>query len=355
MAIPFQCHQCGGQFAAPDQLAGKKAKCQRCGAVVQVPQAAHSADPLNAAGSGHLAAQAFAAAMAGQPVDPFQSAGTATMQANPYSQGGADLHPAMQPSSGSMPWGWILGGGAALIILAGCAGLIMTLSSMLPGPRPNPGPLAANLPNQPVVNPAVPRPAERPRPAPAPAPVNNVANANPTSPVPAPGALPEESHPTTPFGGTGATSGDNPFESAETVALPNRPMGLPKGEELDNPFGEDAKGSEAAAPTEADVTKPTGWALRPDPPPVPVEYKKGKISIPFPRNAELCLPNGPSHFALGTVREANNTHAFQVFDLRTGKAIGKQVFTQNSFSSNSAGLQPRRPLPREQTRRSRRL
>src|SRR6188472_828763 len=37
MAIEFACQQCGGQFAAPEELAGKKAKCKRCGAIVTVP------------------------------------------------------------------------------------------------------------------------------------------------------------------------------------------------------------------------------------------------------------------------------------------------------------------------------
>src|SRR6185503_11791640 len=132
MAIPFQCHQCGGQFAAPDELAGKKAKCQRCGAVVQVPAAAPVA--------------AFAGAPAGPQADLFQSAGMPA--ANPLSplaapsypqNGGAYLQTAVGQSSGGMPWGWILGGGAALIVLAGFIGLIMTLAPMLFRPQPNVG------------------------------------------------------------------------------------------------------------------------------------------------------------------------------------------------------------------------
>ena len=39
MAIAFQCHKCGGKFAAPDHLAGQQARCQRCGSVVNVPLA----------------------------------------------------------------------------------------------------------------------------------------------------------------------------------------------------------------------------------------------------------------------------------------------------------------------------
>src|SRR5262245_9167805 len=136
MAIPFQCHQCGGQFAAPEQLAGKKAKCQRCGAVVQVPAAA--------------AAPAFAATPEGPRGDLFQAsgmsaanplAGTLSPLAAPgYQTGGVYSQQAMGQSGGGMPWGWILGGGAALIVLTGVIGLVVTLSSMIFQPGPGPGP-----------------------------------------------------------------------------------------------------------------------------------------------------------------------------------------------------------------------
>ena len=382
MAIPFQCHSCGGQFAAPDQLAGKKAKCQRCGTVVQVPHAAPGAS------EGELAARAFSMAMAGQPVggthaaqaDLFGSAAMSPgmgqgmpaanpltpMGANPYGQaanpygqqaGGAYLQPAVGAGGGGgMPWGWILGGGAALIVLAGLIGVVVTISSMLSRPDPVPGPVAANLPNnvqpnnnQPAPNPVVPQPANNPfeqqaagNPG-APQPGENPftpAAANPfeqTGPTPAPSSTPAT-------GSTPAASGENPFTNAEQVALPDRPRGLPKGgEDIENPFGDQAVVNEpaAAAPatTDANMSVPAGWSLKPDPPALPIEYKKGKISIPFPDRAELRLPHGPSHFVLGAINDFK-ANAFQVFDLRTGKAIGKEVMTANEFGRQEEVFSP---------------
>jgi hypothetical protein len=349
MAIPFQCHQCGGQFAAPDQLAGKKARCQRCGAVVQVPHAAAYVS------EGELAAQAFAAAMAGQQPGMYQPAAApaaapfaspvAPMSANPYGQA-AYPQPAMGQAGGGMPWGWILGGGAALIIVTGVIGLIVTLSSMLARPQP-PGPIAANLPNnnQPAANPA-PQPAvNNVKPAPAPA-ANNTATPAPAATEPTPPPTPP---PTTPVSNSNpaaapSSNGDNPFDSAETVSLPNRPTGLPKGgEDIENPFGDQAVVNEpaAAAPaaTDADVTKAAGWSLRPDPPAQPIEYKKGKISIPFPDHAQIRLPHGPSHFVLGALDDFK-ADAFQVFDLRNGKPIGKQVMTPDEFGRQQEVFSP---------------
>jgi len=364
MAIPFQCHQCGGQFAAPDQLAGKKAKCQRCGAVVQVPHAAAGSS------EGAVAAQAFGMAMAGQGAsgqwpgatgqaaggDLFQSPGMPAanpltpMGANPYGQaanpygqaGGTYLQPAVGAGGGGMPWGWILGGGAALIVLAGLIGLVMTISSMLSRPDPGPGPIAANLPNnQPAVNPDVPEPAKNPFEQAQKAPANQNASAPPVAPASAPGTATPASD-ENPF--VPVASGENPFANAEQVALPDRPRGLPKGgEELNNPFGEDTTGNVPAAgtpaATEADMTKPAGWALKPDPPALPIEYKKGKISIPFPDRAELRLPHGPSHFVLGAINDFR-ADAFQVFDLRSGKAIGKQVMTPDEFGRQEEVFSP---------------
>src|SRR5687767_3281865 len=143
MAIPFQCQGCGGQFAAPDQLAGKKARCQRCGAVVQVPLAqgpgprdAGRGDSFGVQGSqGALAAQAFGMAMGAQPAGsygaqpatsyPAQHGGSygaqpaggygaqpaagfgaqqATLPPPSYPQHNPYLHPAVSPQGGGMPW-----------------------------------------------------------------------------------------------------------------------------------------------------------------------------------------------------------------------------------------------------------
>jgi hypothetical protein len=319
MAIPFQCHSCGGQFAAPDQLAGKKAKCQRCGTVVQVPHAAPGAS------EGELAARAFSMAMAGQPVggthaaqaDLFGSAGMppgmpanplTPMGANPYGQaanpygqqaGGAYLQPAVGAGGGGgMPWGWILGGGAALIVLAGLIGVVVTISSMLSRPDPVPGPVAANLPNnvqpnnnQPAPNPVVPQPANNPfeqqaagNPG-APQPGENPftpAAANPfeqTGPTPAPSSTPATVS-------TPAASGENPFTNAEQVALPDRPRELPKGgEDIENPFGDQAVVNEPAtaapATTEANMSVPAGWSP-PIRPPCRSNTRRARSRFPSP-------------------------------------------------------------------------
>ncbi|HEX5106476.1 MAG TPA: hypothetical protein VFV87_21805, partial [Pirellulaceae bacterium] len=184
-------------------------------------------------------------------------------------------------------------------------------------PRPQPG---INPATAPQPTPTVSTPAQ---PAAAPASTNSGNNANNNS-------------------SSSSDSGDNPFATAETVALPDRPTGLPKGgEDIENPFGDQAVVNQpaVAAPTDADLTKPAGWSARPDPPPAPIEYKKGKISIPFPDRAELRLPHGPSHFALGTI-DNFQASAFQVFDLRNGKSIGKEVMTASEFGRQTEVFSP---------------
>jgi hypothetical protein len=314
---------------------------------VQVPHAAAT----TYLSEGEIASRAFAAAMAGQQPGMYQSAAApaadpfaspvAPLSANPYGQA-AYPQPATGQAGSVMPWGWILGGGAALIVLTAVIGLVVTLSSMLARPQP-PGPIAANLPinNQPAANPA-PQPAvNNAKPAPAPA-----ANSTPAA---APAALAPNTPATTPVSNSNPASapssnGDNPFDSAETVSLPNRPTGVPKGgEDIENPFGEQAKVNEPAtrapATTDADVTQSAGWSLRPDPPAQPIEYKKGKISIPFPDQAEIRLPHGPSHFVLGAINDFK-ADAFQVFDLRNGKPIGKQVMTPDEFGRHEEVFSP---------------
>jgi hypothetical protein len=216
------------------------------------------------------------------------------------------LPPAAGQSGGGVPWGWIIGGGAAVLVLVGVIGLVVIVSSLFS--RPQPGPVVANVPNNAANN----APAEQPA-----APVPFRPQPNPfeaASSPPTPAATPASSNSNE---NPASSSGENPFETAEAVALPNRPTGLPGAgaDELENPFESEPIGNEPATPatTSADVTAAAGWAVRPDPPAIPVEYKKGKISIPFPNNAQLRLPHGPSHFVLGTVSQ-NRMAGFQVFD-----------------------------------------
>ncbi len=49
MAIRFSCDGCGATFSVPDNFAGKRAKCKKCGAPVQVPAAVGEAAATSAA------------------------------------------------------------------------------------------------------------------------------------------------------------------------------------------------------------------------------------------------------------------------------------------------------------------
>lgn len=78
MPIPIQCPACGTKLQAPDQVAGKKVKCPKCGQVVAVPAAAGAA--VAAAASGRPSAppparprQPAAAAGAGAARLPLHS------------------------------------------------------------------------------------------------------------------------------------------------------------------------------------------------------------------------------------------------------------------------------------------
>ena len=81
------------------------------------------------------------------------------------------------------------------------------------------------------------------------------------------------------------------------------------------------------------------WVARPDPPPTPVTYKAGKISIPLPAHVDLRLPNGPSHFILGKANDFQR-ELWQVFDLRTGKPIGKPVLQRLEYDRRSEAFSP---------------
>src|SRR5688500_3552686 len=98
MAIAVQCHQCGGEFAAPDAMAGRVARCPRCGAAIEVP---------------HAVAALPAAALSPLP-DPFAAAARPVQASFAYPQ---------QPAAGGgVPWAWIVGAGFALLLIAGCVG-----------------------------------------------------------------------------------------------------------------------------------------------------------------------------------------------------------------------------------------
>ncbi len=66
------------------------------------------------------------------------------------------------------------------------------------------------------------------------------------------------------------------------------------------------------------------WQAEADPMPQPVEYKKGKIEITLPSQVEIILPVSTSHFVMAGASEGLK-ELRQVFDLRTGKAIGQPI------------------------------
>ncbi len=74
MAIDFTCPKCHKGYRAPDEFAGKAAKCKQCGETVRVPhpQVAAASDPLAMAG---LLDEELAKAPAKKPVATAASAG----------------------------------------------------------------------------------------------------------------------------------------------------------------------------------------------------------------------------------------------------------------------------------------
>src|SRR6184192_2244960 len=64
MPLSVECPECGARYNVPDKLAGKRAKCKKCGATIPIPAAA-SDDP--GAEDDSLAALAE---LAGEPVAP---------------------------------------------------------------------------------------------------------------------------------------------------------------------------------------------------------------------------------------------------------------------------------------------
>src|SRR5262245_61640995 len=265
MAIAFQCHKCGGKFAAPDHLAGQQARCQRCGSVVNVPLASDV------------------------PVSPLRQP---------------------QPSLASkIPWTALLAGGGLLLFL-GFGGLCLVVFVRILWPSIQAATERVNIAA------VAPHPDVTP-----PTPISPT----PTLPSPSPTPNPSETSPALPANTPTATSpAPSPPASGDAPGLPNSPVGGRR------PAGDSNSASTAPA---------TSWAARPDPPPAPVVYKKGKISIPLPSNAELRLPYGPSHFILGFARDFQK-EIWEVIDLRTGKGIGKPIQAKLDIDYRSEAFSP---------------
>lgn len=114
------------------------------------------------------------------------------------------------------------------------------------------------------------------------------------------------------------------------TATPGVPLEsiLPKAD-ADTPSPKTGNDEKSAPPP---VERP--WTAKADPPDPPIEYKKGKISIQFPRFAEGRAASGPSNFLMLRNREGGN-EVRAVIDLRTGQFIGKPVEGKLDISYNS--------------------
>ncbi|MCA9120003.1 MAG: hypothetical protein H6822_29600 [Planctomycetaceae bacterium] len=81
---------------------------------------------------------------------------------------------------------------------------------------------------------------------------------------------------------------------------------------------------EPSANPELPNAAPVVWQATPDPASHVTEIKRGRISIDIPTSAKILFPRNPSNFVLvsaGSFRDETK----QVYDLRTGGAIGKPV------------------------------
>ena len=269
MAIAFQCHKCGGKFAAPDHLAGQQARCQRCSTVVNVPLAS------------------------AVPVSPLRQP---------------------QPSLVSnVPWTAILAGGGLLLFL-GFGALCLFVFVQIVWPK------LQTLADRTTV------PAVSPQPPVTPQPTPNVPTAKVPTSTPNPfETTPSSASPTPATPNSSAPGSGRPSGSGDAPGLPNLPTS--------------SGPRPAAGNNSAPALPPTSWSARPDPPLAPVEYKKGKIAIPLPSNAELRLPYGPSHFILGFARDFQK-EIWEVIDLRTGKGIGKPIQAKLDIDYRSEAFSP---------------
>ena len=144
-----------------------------------------------------------------------------------------------------------------------------------------------------------------------------------------------------------SASDENPFEPDESstssgsspVGTPLSAGGLPGIPERAT-FGKrstagDTSGSGSVLPSGTmDVTQAAEaaasppeiyWQAKVDPPPQPLEPKKGKIAVPFDTySTKLIVPTGPSNFILVTGGYGKE-QIWQVLDLRTAKQIGQTI------------------------------
>jgi WD40 repeat protein len=332
MSIQFQCSVCGRQFDVPEQMAGTKARCNTCGNIVTVP----------------LAGEEDLSAGLTEISDPYLDA-----QTTPFAVGALPGHAVAGDDGEGLPKAaWIaigVGGGVAALIL-----LVLIVSSIFGGGSnrnvaENPIPVPTPMPGAPV------RPERPPWPTP-----------DGSRPVPPPGFTPPSRPPQTQPPFTPPATGREPV-SAPGFAPPGVQPGIrpdtstqsprndapPVGPSVPSSVPSDSSGSTSPSapfvPNLADMARsgdggtatrppiPRGrddrpggesadfvaWEAEVDGPAQAIEYKQGKLSIPVPSSGLVLYPNRPSNFVLIAGRDNLKRSIGQVFDLRTGKEIGK--------------------------------
>ena len=270
-------------------MAGTKAKCNRCGAIVTVPFPAGAATP-----PGTTANLDDALRLAAEPAS-IPRIGT------PASHGA------------SLAWVWLAVGGVALalLFLVGGIGAVVALRRLKMPSLAIPNLVAQQ--HQPVGT----------TPPSNSSPGINVSPASSIRITPSPSFNASGS-----FGGNSNQSGDTTSSSAAKT-LPGHP-GIPNRAAVGRRSSLGGSGSILPqGPIDTPSASPApvhfAWNAKVDPPLQALEYKKGKISVPFDSHStDICLPAGPSNFVLVTGGGFDNK-TWQVLDLRTAKQIGRSV------------------------------
>ncbi|MCE9526265.1 MAG: hypothetical protein K8R36_09455, partial [Planctomycetales bacterium] len=109
---------------------------------------------------------------------------------------------------------------------------------------------------------------------------------------------------------------------------------LPSGD-VETPDNKSGRKEKEEAPPR--VERP--WTAKIDPPDPPIDYKKGKIAVTFPRYAEGKAASGPSNFLMLFNRDGGN-EVRAVVDLRSGAFIGKPVEGKLDISYHAEVFSP---------------
>jgi|GEM_PF-6314151 len=313
MPIVFQCLHCGSVFAAPDGLAGQRARCQGCRGVVEVPLAS-------------LDSAIFAQPQL-MPVPAGLAQTTALVPVQPQLKAlGPDplmelLGPRPVRAQSGLPAKWIIGGGVGLA----CA--IITFALITWG-------------------------MNRGRPDLAQGPTTGGAGSGfirePTGPRNGPAS--QQTVPTTQYGPSFQTSPQNtgqtssPFEQVESPRSSSPPSG--SGSSSNSPgysprrsgsTSSTFSGSSSAStpvpsssipsPVEVGAANATNatWSVTPDPPTSPIELKAGDFKVPLTgAQPKIIFPHHPSRFVLAWTGD-NSRPECTMYDLKTGLAVGKKV------------------------------